>query len=76
MSLKLLNFYYCFKLLEFGACFQTKRKAPGNMERVMINKARYRKIRLNPGFAIKNVVGNLWDSVFGSTVQEEADRVE
>lgn len=42
----------------------------------MINKTRYRKIRLNPGFAIKNVVGNLWDSVFGSTVQEEADRVE
>ena len=41
----------------------------------MINRARYRKMKLNPGFGNKNVTGGLRDSRFSSPVGEEAEEV-
>ncbi|KAM5314819.1 uncharacterized protein AAES06_020307 isoform 2-T2 [Glossophaga mutica] len=43
------------------------------MEEVMINRARYKKIKLNPGFGNENVTGGLRDSRFSGLVREEAE---
>lgn len=66
-------FFYIVRLPGIGACLQTKRKALGDMENVMINRARYKQIKLNPGFGNKNVTGGLRDSRFNDLVREEAE---
>ena len=47
VRLRLLHLYYSVRLPGIGACLQTKRKAPGAMEKVMINRPRYRKMNLD-----------------------------
>lgn len=56
----LFIFYYFLRLPEIRAIYRSKERLLESWG-VMTNRARSRKIKLNPGFGSKNVTGNLRD---------------